>query len=576
MRIESWLDGIGRAAITEALGAEAPPVVRPTQDPRHGDYQLNGALPLAKREKKPPRELAGAIAATLESQDAIASATVAGPGFVNVRLDDGWVADRLGDALRDRARDGVPKVAASETIVVDFSSPNIAKQMHVGHVRSTIIGAAIVATLRFVGHEVIGDNHIGDWGTQYGLLIVGMRAFGNDAALGAKPIEELERVYRLASARAKEDDTFAAEARAELAKLQAGDADNRAMWEKMVAATRKSLDVVYDRLGISFDAWLGESAYEDALPGVVAQLLDADIAREDDGAICVFFNELEDVTDPKLKKQEVPFIVRKRDGAFLYSTSDIATVQHRVAHFGADRSVYVVDARQGQHFRQLFEVCRLLGMNIALEHVGFGVITGKGGKPIKTRDGGTVTLAGLLDEAEERAEALMVDMGLVPELVAALKGPVGIGAVKYADLSQNRTSNYQFDWDKMISFQGNSGPYLQYAYARCRSLLRKAGHGDPSEVDGAIRLEAPAERTLALRLLRWGEVVHTAAAQHHPHLICDHVYGLARDLSSFYESCPVLKSEAAARESRLALVALTARQIAAGLGLLGIAAPERM
>jgi len=577
MRIEQWLDGVARAAIAEALGEEAPPVVRPTQDPKHGDYQLNGALPLAKRQKKNPRELATPIAEALLKHEAIASAEVAGPGFVNLRLDDGWLAQKLQVMLADHERDGVPAVEKAETIVVDFSSPNIAKQMHVGHIRSTIIGAALTALLRFVGHEVIGDNHIGDWGTQYGLLIVGMRTFGDEAALKATPIEELERVYKLASAKAKEDEAFAADARAELAKLQAGDADNRAVWETMVAATRKSLDVIYARLGITFDTWLGESAYEEALPGVVERLLEEKIAREDQGAICVFFNELDAVEDKKLKKQEHPFIVRKKDGAFLYSTSDVATVMHRIDAFSADRAVYVVDARQGHHFKQLFEVCRLLGLDIELEHVGFGVITGKGGKPIKTRDGGTVTLAKLLDEAEERAAALMKEeTKLEDELIEALTPVVGIGAVKYADLSQNRTSNYQFDWDKMISLKGNCSPYLQYAHARCRSILRKAGHDDAATVTGTIAIAEPAERSLALSLLRFGQVVHAATESYHPHLVCDHVYGLARELSSFWENCPVLKSEGAVRERRLALVALTARQIARGLGLLGITAPDRM
>ncbi len=579
MRIEQWLDGVARAAIAEAIGEEAPPVVRPTQDPKHGDYQLNGALPLAKRQKKNPRELATPIAEALLKHEAIASAEVAGPGFVNLRFDDAWLAARLQEMLADHARDGVPAVEKAEKIVVDFSSPNIAKQMHVGHLRSTIIGAAIVAMLRFVGHEVIGDNHIGDWGTQFGLLIVGMRTFGDEKALAASPIEELERVYKLASDRAEGDEDFRNEARAELAKLQSGDTENRAMWETMVAATRESLDVIYDRLGISFDAWLGESAYEAALPGVIDRLIDEKLVREDEGALCVFFNELDAVEDKKLKKQKNPFIVRKKDGAFLYSTTDIATVMHRIREFDADRAVYVVDARQGLHFKQLFEVCRLLGLEIALEHVGFGVVLGPDGKPMRTRDvnNRVITLASLLDESEERAEKLMREETELDEaLITELKSVVGLGAVKYADLSSNRTSDYQFDFDKMISFKGNCCPYLQYAHARCLSILRKAGEEDVSKVTGRIVIAEPAERTLALRLMRFGDVVHAAAGGYHPHLICDHVYALARDLSAFYEHCPVLKSEDAVRESRLALTALTARQIARGLGLLGITAPERM
>lgn len=577
MRIEPFLDSIASAAIKDALGTDAPAIVRPTQDPKHGDYQVNGVLPLAKQLKKSPRELAEPVRAKIAEHEAVASAEVAGPGFVNLRLSDAWIADRLRDALADRERDGVPKVEKPETIVVDYSSPNIAKQMHVGHLRSTIIGDALVRMLRFVGHTVIGDNHLGDWGTQYGLLIVGMREWGSEEALRESPILELERVYKLASARAKEDPEFAERARAELAKLQAGDAENRRLWQQFVDATKQSLNEIYDRLGVRFDEWLGESAYEPMLPGVVQMLLERGIAREDQGAICVFFNELEGVSG-KLKKQEVPFIVRKKDGAYLYSTTDIATVLYRRDRWKADRSIYVVDKRQSQHFEQLFEVVRLLGIDMKLEHVGFGMVLGADGTPIKTRDGTALTLASLLDEAEERAAKLMQSDPLnLPEAQARELAPaVGIGAVKYADLSQNRTSDYKFDWEKLIALSGNSGPYMQYAHARCCSIFAKGGIERDALDPSALRIEAPEEAALARRLLKLSDVIHTSAEQYYPHFVADHLYALAREYSVFYDKCPVLKSEGALRESRLALVELTRRQLARGLGLLGIEAPERM
>ena len=579
MRIERWLDEMAGRCLREALDLEAPAVLRPTQDAKHGDYQINAALPLAKQLKRPPREIAQAIADRLGREEAVEGVEVAGPGFVNLRLADGWLGARLGEALADRERDGVPEVAEQETVVVDFSSPNVAKQMHVGHLRSTIIGDALQRMLRFVGHRVIGDNHLGDWGTQFGLLIVGMRRFGDDEALSREPIVELERVYKLAAHAAKEDEAFADEARRELAKLQQGDPDNRALWQRFVDTTRASLDAIYARLDVHFDTWLGESAYHDALPGVVELLLEKGIAREDQGAICVFFADLPNA--PKnLQKQEVPFIVRKKDGAFLYSTTDIATVFHRKRELGADRALYVVDARQGPHFQQLFAVSQALGIEIALEHVGFGMVLGKDNKPLKTRDldGKTITLASLLDEAEERAERLMkeeVQTRLDGDALSDLAKVIGIGAVKYADLSQHRTSNYQFDWDKLITLKGNASPYLQYAHARVQSIFDKGGI-DATSLAGPLTLEAPEEAVLARRLIRFGEVVHQATEHRLPHLLCDHLYLLARDYSSFFTECPVLKSEGTTRDSRLALCDLTARQLRRGLGLLGIAAPDRM
>ncbi len=576
MLLERYLEAIGSAAIEKALELDGPrsAIVRPTTDPKFGDFQELG---------RPPRELAQPIAEALGSAVSIERAEVAGPGFVNIFLSTSWVAQTLSKALADPSRDGVPEVEAPEKVVVDFSSPNIAKQMHVGHLRSTIIGDAIARILAFVGHDVIRDNHLGDWGTQFGLLIVGMREWGSEDALRADPIAELERVYKLASERAGKDEAFADAARAELARLQTGDAENRALWEHFVEVSRTALEAVYDELSVSFDLWLGESAYHEALPSVVDDLLGRGIAREDDGAVCVFWNEL-DAAPKSLRKQKTPFIVRKQDGAFLYSTTDIATVLYRRDHLDADRALYVVDNRQGLHFQQLFAVMKLLGVEMALEHIGFGTVLGRDGKPLRTRDasGNVITLASLLEESKLRARA-RIDEGIAdgrlrvrPEEMDEVSRTVGIGAVKYADLRQNRLSDYQFDWDKMISFQGNAGPYLQYAYARCASIFAKGGIEMSDQSLGPILLEAPTEITLGKQLLRLSDVVHQAAATSQPHLICEHVYELARAFNGFYAECPVLDADSETRASRLGLTALTARQIRRGLGLVGIDVVERM
>ena len=586
MLLVRYLESLGSQAIEKALSLDGPrpALVRPTHDAKFGDFQINGAMPIAKELKRPPRELAQAIAEALAGIDAIAKAEAAGPGFVNIHLAPSWIASKLTEALRDVERDGVPAVDEVSKIIVDFSSPYIAKQMHVGHLRSTIIGDAIARILVFMGHEVVRDNHLGDWGTQFGLLIVGMREWGEEGALQSDPIKELERVYKLASERAGQDDDFAARARAELAKLQNGDEENRELWKHFVEVSRGSLDAVYAELGVSFDLWLGESAYHDALPGVVESLLRRGIAREDDGAVCVFWGEL-DGAPKSLRKQKTPFIVRKKDGAFLYSTTDIATVQHRENQLRADRALYVVDNRQGLHFQQLFAVMKLLGSDMELEHIGFGTVLGNDGKPLRTRDasGQIITLASLLDESKERARERIAEgiaegrLRVRAEEVDAVSRVVGIGAVKYADLRQNRLSDYQFDWDKMISFQGNAGPYLQYAYARCSSIFAKGGLDMNAISNSAtITLDAPSEQALGMHLLQFADAVYQAGATSQPHVICEHIYELARAFNGFYAECPVLDAEGPTRESRLGLTALTARQIRRGLGLVGIGVVDRM
>jgi arginyl-tRNA synthetase len=559
MFLEKHLASVAADVLEKTLSLDETPnaLLRGTQDPKFGDYQVNGVIALAKKAGKNPRELAEPVAAALLARPEIAKAEVAGPGFVNLTLDAAWIGGVLSAMLGDEKL-GVDPVAKKETIVVDFSSPNIAKQMHVGHLRSTILGAALVKLLRFVGHEVIGDNHLGDWGTQFGLLIVGMREYGDEAALAEDAIVELERVYKLASTRAKEDEAFATEARAELAKLQQGDAGNRAMWEMFVATTRTTLDRMYDRLGVSFDAWLGESAYDAMLPGVVELLLGKGLAREDEGAICVFWNELVDAGLPvpkRLAKQKEPFIVRKKDGAFLYSTSDVATIQYRRERWNADRAIYVVGSPQSLHFEQLFALAHLLGETMRLEHVA------------------------LLDEAEERALAAIREkaeeggLRIPEEEWAQAAKTIGIGAVKYADLMQNRITDYRFDWEKLISFKGNASPYLQYMYARVRSVLQK---GDVAYEGFAstIAPEEPAELALARTLLRFPDVVSRAAEESTPHVLAEHLFAVASEFSRFYTECPVLESEQ--RQSRLGLCVLTARQLETGLGLLGIEVIERM
>jgi arginyl-tRNA synthetase len=571
MRLTPYLEALAARAIETIHGEKAPALLRPA-DPTHGDYQVNGVMALAKQLGKNPRELAQPVAEALAKDAAVESAVVAGPGFINVRLRRDFLGKTLAAMAADRARDGVPAASPSLKVVVDYSGPNIAKQMHVGHIRSTIIGDALVRLLRFLGHEVTSDNHLGDWGTQFGMLIVGLRRHGDEAAMQSDPVQELERVYKLVSAEAKADPAVADAARAELAKLQRGDAENRVTWQRMVDATRRELDQVYARLGIGFDLWRGESAYEDMLPSVVQELIARGIAREDQDAICVFFDD-----DPELAKS-TPFIVRKKDGAFLYATTDVATVLWRKQHLGTERAIYVVDQRQKQHFQQLFATVRKLGVDMQLEHVGFGSVLGKDGKPLKTRAGDVIKLADLLDEAEKRAQALMQEAGLeVRADQKRLAQQIGIGAIKYADLSQNRLSDYRFDWDKLISLKGNSGPYLQYAYTRVQAIFRK-GEIDPASLDtGApLVLTEDAELALAKQLLRFADVVYQAAADNLPHLICDHLYSLARLFSGFYEQHPVLKAEGEARRTRLLLCWLTARQLGRGLGVLGIEAPDSM
>jgi len=572
MNLQSELARRIARAIASALPetADAAPLVAPAQDERFGDYQANFAMGLAKRLKKNPRDIAEAVVANIVLEPVLASAEVAGPGFINLGLRDDFVAERISGLTTDN-RLGVPVPERPKTVVVDFSSPNTCKPMHVGHIRSTVIGDAICRLLRFLGHTVVADNHLGDWGTQFGLLIAGFRTFGCDVPESGDPLDRLVEIYKRANAAAEADEAFRDQARAELAKLQAGDQENLARWREYTRWSLVHFNRIYERLGVRFDEVLGESRYNDMLPSVVAELEKAGLARESEGALCIFWPD----DDPP------PMVIRKSDGAFLYATTDLATVKYRRERWGPDEMVYVTDGRQQLHFRQLFSAARRWGVaeGIDLRHVWFGTILGLDGTPLKTRSGDLVPLEGLLDEAERRAMAVVRQKN--PDLpngeMAEIARVVGIGAIKYADLSQNRQSDVVFDWDKMLAMQGNTAPYLQYAYARIRSIFRKGETvGAGAAGDASISLRHPAERALAVKLLRFPEVLASAEDDFRLNLVTGYLYELSTVFTGFYESCPVLKSEPAVRAGRLALCGLTARTLRTGLDLLGIQVVDRM
>lgn len=558
-----------------AFGADADPEVRPTNDPRFGDYQINGVLPLARRLGENPRKLAERLLASLDLGDMCLAPEIAGPGFINLRLDPAYIARQAGHIAVD-PRAGISPVERPESVVVDFSSPNVAKRMHVGHLRSTIIGDALVRTLRFLGHSVVGDNHVGDWGTQFGILLWAWERHADEAAFERDAIGELERLYKLGSEASKASPEVAAACRAELAALQGGDPARLAQWDRFVAVSRADAEAIYARLGVSFDAWHGESFFHDRLAGVVERLQERGLARESEGAIAVFFDEESDLGS-------TPFLVQKSDGAYLYATTDIATFEYRAATYAPDRIIYVVDVRQSLHFKQLFAVIEAMGNErVRLEHVGFGMMLGSDGRPFRTRDGETITLAALLTEAEERILPIVAEKW--PDASdaeqRAIAAQVGIGAVKYADLSQNLTTDYRFDWDKFLAAEGNTGPYLQYALVRIRSILREyeARFGAAFVATGApLVLQADQERELATELLKLGDALDAAARLSRPHILCEYLFGVARRFSPFYAACPILSApDDALRESRVALSVATARTLEIGLACLNIPPLERM
>ncbi len=562
-------------------------MVKPAGDPRFGDYQANCAMSLAKVLKRKPPEVARDIVGRLDLGDWLQPPEVAGPGFINLRLRDDWLAARLRAVAADE-RLGVDRANPPRTYVVDYSSPNVAKPMHVGHLRSTIIGDALARLLRFLGHRVVTDNHLGDWGTQFGMLLYGYKHFRDEEAFAADPVRELARLYihvrGLMRGDEDEDETadpVAEACRQETAKLHAGDPENVRLWTMFMPHCLEEINRIYRRLGVQFDHTLGESFYNPLLPDVVRDLEARGLAQTSQGAVVI-----------PLREGEPPAMVRKRDGAFTYTTSDLATIRYRVGEWHAQAILYVVDARQALHFRNLFEAARKWGYDgVELRHVSFGSVLGRDRRPIKTREGGAVELGELLDEAVRRAgevyvanrEAALERGEDAPELSAdelrQVTEAVGLGAVKYADLSQNRASDYVFDWDKMLAMDGNTATYMQYAYARVHGIFRK-GNVSPDGLRAnppAVLLNSPYERALAVQLLRLNEALDTATADYTPNSITAYLWDLAKTYSGFFQNCPVLRAESdALRASRLLLCDLTGRTIRLCLDLLGIRAMERI
>ncbi len=562
-------------ALLETRLREALPDVDPAKvrvaaatDSRFGDYQSNIAMQLARERKANPRQVATEIQSTLRVEDLCESVEIAGAGFLNFRLRADLLARHARAALDD-ARLGVPAAPEPRTILIDFSSPNVAKPMHVGHIRSTILGDTLARIARFLGHRVVTDNHIGDWGTQFGKVIYGWKHYRDEAALAASPINELVRLYKQANAAAEADPAILATCREELVRLQAGDAENTAIWEQTVALSWREFEAMYGLLGIEFDEHLGESFYNERLAPLVERLLAGGIAEISEGAACVFFRG-----NPAL--EDKPCLIRKSDGGFLYATTDLATIEYRAERWAPDEVWYVVGAPQALHFEQVFSVAEKMGLAGRRVHIPFGSILGEDRKLMKTRSGENVQLRDVLVEAQERARKIVEDKNptLAPEEKEQIARTIGIGAVKYAELSQYRLTDYVFSWEKMLSFQGNTAPYLQNAYVRIRSIFRKLE--EPFSPPPQLELAAPQERALALKLAQFGEVIPSLLEEHRPNLLANYLYELADTFHGFYEACPVLKSEGAARATRLALCELTARILREGLGLLGIDVPERM
>ena len=583
MTISSLLESKLRTALD---GAEAK--VSAATDTRFGDYQTNVAMILAKQQRANPRQVAQTIIEKLDLADMCESPEIAGAGFINFRLKPAWLAQRFAELCAD-ARLGVPSPAQPRKIVIDFSSPNVAKPMHVGHIRSTILGESLARIAEFIGHETVRDNHIGDWGKQFGMLLVGWKMRVAETGVAPESIEQLEQIYKGMNARiAAEGDgekPVSAQISDELVKLQNGDEENLALWREMIRISQKEFDSIYTRLAVRFDVTLGESFYNPQLKGIVQELVARGIAAESDGALCVFSDgAVKPEDDPLLIKDKDgwranPALVQKSDGTANYTTTDLATLQYRLATWSPDEIIYITDGRQQLHFRQFFAIYRRWHSEITtkLAHVWFGSILGDDGKPFKTRSGDTIRLTDLLDEAEQRALKLVVEKN--PDLPDAERREiariVGIGAVKYADLLPNRQSDYTFSWDKMLSFQGNTAPYLQYSYVRIRSIFRKLG----SEFQFSafnFQLFDPAELALAKKLLQFGEVLPQILDDYRPNVLANYLYELASTFHSFFEACPVLKSEDPTRTSRLALCDTTARLLKQGLALLGIEVPERM
>ena len=559
-------------AALEKLELELPADFRAQVDAaadlRFGDYQANTAMVLAKRLGMNPRQLATQIIETIDLGE-LAEADIAGPGFINFRISKTAWCQKLADLLGDD-RLGVALAEPAQTIVVDFSAPNVAKPMHVGHIRSTIIGESLARIAGFLGHEVIKDNHIGDWGTQFGMIIHGWKTVLDQDALDRDPVAELLRVYRSVNGLCGEDESIRDICKKELVKLQGGDEENLKIWSKCVELSKQGLQGIYDRLDVSFDYWYGESFYNDRLAPLVDGMLESGIARESDGAICVFFDDDEKLADK-------PAIVRKADGGFLYATTDLATIDFRVEKWSADQIWYVVGAPQQLHFQQIFTATRKRGLSPEMQHISFGSILGEDRKLMKTRSGDNVQLVDVLNEAVERASKVIAEKN--PDMEVAERESiaeiVGIGAVKFAELSQHRMTDYVFNWDRMLALQGDTAPYLQYSYVRVNSIFRKLEDG--VELDGEkLIITEDGEVNLARVIVRFSEIVPSLLDDFRPNLLASYLLDLAKAFHSFFEACPVLKSEGETQNTRLVLCELTSRVLVKGLGLLGIEAPERM
>ncbi|HGN1974109.1 arginine--tRNA ligase [Proteus mirabilis] len=576
MNIQAFLsEKISMAMSAAGAPADSEPLVRQSAKVQFGDYQANGVMGAAKKMGIPPRQLAEKILEHLDITDIADKVEIAGPGFINIFLSPVWVAQQAEFALADEHLN-ITKVPP-ETIVIDYSSPNVAKQMHVGHLRSTIIGDASARTLSFLGHNVIRANHLGDWGTQFGMLIAYLEKKQNENAADMA-LADLEEFYREAKKCYDEDEVFAERARNYVVRLQGGDEYCRTMWRKLVDITMQQNQLTYQRLNVTLteDDIMGESLYNPMLPGIVADLKAKGLAVESEGATVVFLDEY------KNKEGEpMGVIIQKKDGGYLYTTTDIACAKYRHEQLHANRVLYYIDSRQHQHLMQAWTIVRKAGYipdSMSLEHHMFGMMLGKDGRPFKTRSGGTVRLTDLLDEAHERALTLIREKNpdMDEEELNNIARVVGIGAVKYADLSKNRTTDYIFDWDLMLSFEGNTAPYMQYAYTRVASIFKRA-EIDESALTQPISLTQPHEKQLALRLVQFDETITQVAREGTPHVMCAYLYDLAQSFSGFYENCPILSAENDnVRQSRLKLARLTARTLKQGLETLGIETVDRM
>ena len=577
MNIRQLLEARVRQAM-EAAGAakDSPAVIKPSGRPEFGDYQANGIMGAAKKLGMNPRQLATAVMEHLDLEGIAEKAEIAGPGFINIHLSNSWLSAQAATTLHSDTLDISPS-QPSQTVVLDYSSPNLAKEMHVGHLRSTIIGDVMARTLKFLGHTIVPQNHVGDWGTQFGMLLAHMNSLQTSGEALSMQLADLENFYRDAKTRFDQEDGFADKARDYVVRLQSGDKECYALWEQFIEISLSHCDAVYERLGVLLtrDDLKPESAYNDDLPEVVKDLKTAGLLTEHDGAQCVFLEEFKGRDDTLL-----PAIIQKSDGGYLYATSDLAALRYRADTLHADRVLYFVDARQSTHLAQVFAIGKKAGFvpeATSLEHMAFGTMMGQNGKPFATRTGGTVKLIDLLEEAEQRAFDLVSEKN--PDLDEASRREIakliGIGSVKYADLSKNRTSDYIFNWETMLSFEGNTAPYLQYAHARIRSIFAKAGDVNTK---AELLIDHAAEHQLALTLLRFSEALETVEKDGTPNTLCNYLFELAGNFMTFYEACPILKDDVApeVKNSRLQLAQLTANTLKTGLGLLGIDAPERM